>query len=79
MSTSSATQKKTVSVTLDPALYDEARRAGINLSATLATALLSELRATAARRWQQENQQGLDELNRITEENGLLSDRYRAF
>lgn len=72
-------QKKTVSVTLDPLLYDQARQAGVNLSALLAGALVSELRSTAAERWKKENYQALAELNRITEEHGLLSDEYRAF
>ena len=38
MPVSAMRHKKTVSVTLEPALLRQAREAGINLSATLATA-----------------------------------------
>lgn len=72
-------QKKTVSVTLEPALLEQAREAGLNLSAILSKALQHEIRTTAAERWKRENSEGLQELNRITEEHGLLSDEYRTF
>lgn len=72
-------QKKTVSVTLESTLLQQARDAGINLSATLAVALLREIRAHEIETWQQENKQALQELNRITDEHGLLSDEYRTF
>ncbi len=71
--------KKTVSVTLDPALLQQAREAGINLSAVLTAALQQEISASGAERWKQENRAGLQELNRITDEQGLLSDDYRTF
>ncbi|WP_274866099.1 type II toxin-antitoxin system CcdA family antitoxin [Serratia marcescens] len=29
--------------------------------------------------WREQNREALEELNRITEENGLLSDEYRTF
>ena len=38
--------KKTVSVTLDPALLQQARAAGLNLSSVLTTALEQEISAT---------------------------------
>lgn len=73
------TRKKTISLTLEPGLYQQAREAGINLSATLAKALKNEIRAVENLRWKRNNQQALQELNRITEEHGLLSDEYRKF
>ncbi|WP_413507647.1 type II toxin-antitoxin system CcdA family antitoxin [Serratia proteamaculans] len=30
-------------------------------------------------KWREENRPALEELNRISEENGLLSDEYRTF
>ncbi|MGU5542564.1 type II toxin-antitoxin system CcdA family antitoxin [Aeromonas hydrophila] len=71
--------KKTVSVTLEPTLLDRAREAGINLSATLTAALLCEIRESETARWKRENDQAMQELNRITDDHGLLSDDYRTF
>jgi len=71
--------KKTVSVTLEPALLRQAREAGINLSATLATALRNEIRESESERWKRTNRKAIQELNRITDEHGLLSDDYRTF
>ena len=44
MQATAARQKKTVSVTLEPMLVQQAKDAGINLSATLAEALQSKLK-----------------------------------
>ncbi|KAA9954787.1 antitoxin, partial [Salmonella enterica subsp. enterica serovar Enteritidis] len=52
---------------------------GINLSAVLTAALKEEISATGVERWKAENRAGLQELNRITDEHGLLSDDYRTF
>jgi len=71
--------KKTVSVTLEPALLRQAREAGINLSAILATALRHEIRESESERWKRTNRKAIQELNRITDEHGLLSDDYRTF
>lgn len=70
----SVRHKKTFSVTLEPVLLQQAREAGINLSA-----LKEEISATRVERWKAENRAGLQELNRITDEHGLLSDDYRTF
>lgn len=79
MPNTSVNQKKTVSVTVEPMLLQQAREAGLNLSAILTEALRQEIRGAAAKKWKQENSAGLQELNRITEEHGLLSDEYRTF
>ena len=79
MTISTMRQKKTVSVTLEPALLRQARDAGINLSATLATALKHEIRESQSEIWKRNNREAIKELNRITEEHGLLSDDYRTF
>ncbi|EPF15221.1 plasmid maintenance protein CcdA [Cedecea davisae] len=71
--------KKTVTVTLEPELIQEARAAGINLSQTLRNALKTEIKEIEAARWKKENEAAIDYLNQLTEENGLLSDTYRTF
>ncbi|MBD2783474.1 type II toxin-antitoxin system CcdA family antitoxin [Xenorhabdus sp. DI] len=71
--------KKTVSVTVSPELYQQAKQMGLNFSAILTQALISELKNAEAERWKRENKLGLEELNRITREHGLLSDQYRTF
>ncbi|WP_270827573.1 type II toxin-antitoxin system CcdA family antitoxin [Aeromonas sp. Y318-1] len=71
--------KRTVSVTLDPHLLERARATGINLSATLATALQREISDSEAEYWKRENRTAIETLNRINEEHGLLSDDYRTF
>ncbi|WP_395490403.1 type II toxin-antitoxin system CcdA family antitoxin [Cedecea davisae] len=71
--------KKTVTVTLEPELIQEARAAGINMSQTLRNALKAEIKAIEAARWKKENEAAIDYLNQLTEENGLLSDTYRTF
>lgn len=79
MTTVTVRQKKTVSVTLEPTLYKQARQVGINMSATLADALKREIRQAENLQWKRANKKALQELNRITDECGLLSDEYRTF
>jgi antitoxin CcdA len=71
--------KKTVSVTLEPMLLQQARDAGLNLSSLLADAVQKEIRLLETETWQRENRSGIQALNRITDEQGLLSDDYRTF
>jgi len=79
MTAAAVRQKKTVSVTLEPTLYKQARQAGINMSATLTDALKREIRHAENLQWKRANKKALQELNRITDEYGLLSDEYRTF
>ncbi|MEY0428010.1 type II toxin-antitoxin system CcdA family antitoxin, partial [Providencia rettgeri] len=71
--------KKSVSVTVAPELYEQARRAKLNLSAILACALQAELKRLEAQKWKNDNVEGFNELNRINEEYGLLSDKFKDF
>ncbi|MEW5561657.1 type II toxin-antitoxin system CcdA family antitoxin [Enterobacter asburiae] len=71
--------KKTVSVTLEPGLLQQARDAGLNLSAVLTDALKQAIDASGNERWKQENRAGLQELNLISDEHELLSDDFRTF
>ncbi|WP_275166550.1 type II toxin-antitoxin system CcdA family antitoxin [Citrobacter koseri] len=76
-----AKQRNTQSVTMtvERALLVRAREAGINLSATLTTALDAELRRHEAKKWQEENRESIDALNRFHDEHGCFSDEYRTF
>ncbi|MFL9598815.1 type II toxin-antitoxin system CcdA family antitoxin, partial [Aeromonas veronii] len=56
-----------------------ARAAGINLSATLATALQHEISGSEAERWKRDNREAIQTLNRMVEERGLFSDDHRTF
>lgn len=75
------TQRATQSVTMtvERALLCRAREAGINLSATLTAALDAELRQYEAKKWQEENYEALEALNRFHDEHGCFSDEYRTF
>lgn len=76
-----AKQRSTQSVTMtvERGLLNRARDAGINLSATLTAALDAELRRHATRKWQEENREALEALNRFHAEQGCFSDEYRTF
>lgn len=69
------TPKKTVTLTVDPDIYDHVRAAGVNISALLGLALENELRRIKAANWKSENREGLEDLNRFTEKHGLFSDQ----
>ncbi|EGA5110990.1 type II toxin-antitoxin system CcdA family antitoxin [Salmonella enterica] len=51
----------------------------MNLSATLTAALDAELRQYEAKKWQEENNEALEALNRFHDEHGCFSDEYRTF
>ncbi|MGM3224288.1 type II toxin-antitoxin system CcdA family antitoxin [Dickeya zeae] len=76
-----AKQRNTQSVTMtvERALLLRAREAGINLSATLTAALDAELRRHEAKKWQEENREAIDALNRFHDEHSCFSDEYRTF
>lgn len=71
--------KRSVNVTLDPELHEKAKLAGLNLSQLLTEKVKSTIHEIEMVEWRKENIAGLAELNRITEEYGLLSDDYRTF
>ncbi|MCL2894329.1 type II toxin-antitoxin system CcdA family antitoxin [Brenneria tiliae] len=76
-----AKERNTQSVTMavERTLLARAREAGINLSATLTAALDSELRHHEAKKWQEENMEAIEALNRFNDEQGCFSDEYRTF
>jgi len=76
-----------VALELDSEALAAAREAGIDLSELLVQALRRRLpnlhaseRAEAARRWQGENREAIDAVNRMIEEDGFVfSDGARTF
>ena len=71
--------KKTVNVTIDRDLFQRAKSLGVNVSSVLTDALSVRVRDIEIQQWREQNRAALEELNRITDENGLLSDEYRTF
>jgi len=74
-----AALKRAVTLTVDPALYDEVKQSGANMSAILNNALLEEQKRLQGERWKEENREGIQALNRFLEENGSFSDQVRRF
>jgi antitoxin CcdA len=66
--------KRTVSLSIDSELLDEARRINIDLSETLERHLRDLIRAVREQRWRQENAEAIAQYNRRVAERGLLSD-----
>jgi antitoxin CcdA len=71
--------KKPTNLSLNSDLLSKARKQKINLSATLEHALESELRKTERENWLKDNKNAIDSLNKLVEQNGLFSDKYRRF
>jgi antitoxin CcdA len=71
--------KRTVSVTLDDDLYLRARAHGLNLSQRLSMVIAQDLEEIERQQWKQRNREGLQELNRITEQCGNFADEHRKF
>ncbi|MGK3126449.1 type II toxin-antitoxin system CcdA family antitoxin [Candidatus Pantoea formicae] len=66
--------RQNVNLSIERKLLTKARDACMNLSRTLSRGIDEELRRFAASRWQEENTEGINTLNRINEETGFFSD-----
>lgn len=75
----SSTTKRSVNVSINASLVDEARSLGIPLSATLEAALRVRVKAERDRRWQEENREGIEQYNAMIERYGVFSDDVRLF
>ena len=62
-----------------PELVDEARRLGVNLSRAAEDGLRRAVAEEAARRWQEENAEGIRQMNAYVEKHGLPLAKYRMF
>lgn len=66
--------KRTVNLSIDAELLDEARRINVDLSETLEQHLRTLTRAAREQRWLLENAEAFEHYNRRVAEQGLLSD-----
>ena len=71
--------KRATNLTVDPALLDEARALGINLSATFEASLRDAVRARRAAEWLEENRTAIEGYNAWVAEHGLPLAQYREF
>ena len=71
--------KRAVNLSVAAPLVDEARSHGINLSATLESALEDALRRSRRERWIAENSDGIGAYNEHVDEHGAFSDKVRSF
>jgi antitoxin CcdA len=71
--------KKATNVSINSDLLQQARRLGINLSATFESALREKVRAEQREQWQRENTDAIRTYNQFVEENGTFGDGERTF
>lgn len=71
--------KRATNVSINSDLLQQARRLGINLSATFESALSDKVRAEQRERWQRENTDAIRAYNQFAEENGTFGDGERTF
>jgi len=69
--------KKATNLSVNSDLLNKARGLKINLSATLEQALAIQVKRTAREAWLSENREAIEELNELTNKNGLFSDSFR--
>ena len=74
-----ATTKKAANLSVRADLIEDARAYKINLSQTLETALVAELKKRREGEWLTQNKEAIAAYARFVEKHGLLSDRYRNF
>lgn len=75
----SAPTRKPINLPLDPALLQEARALGIDLSLAAEVGLRRAIAAARSAEWRRENAAALASSNTWVEQNGLPLARYRAF
>ena len=71
--------KRATNVSINSDLLQQARRLGINLSATFESALLDKVRAEQRERWQRENSDAIRAYNQFAEKHGTFGDSERTF
>ena len=71
--------KKPANLSINSDLLNEAKALKINLSATLESALLIELKAAYRNIWIAENKEAIDACNKLAESHGLFADNHRLF
>jgi len=71
--------KRAANVSVRSELLDSARAAGLNLSATLESALEGALAEEKRKRWREENREAIETYNEYVEKHGTFSDDVRGF
>ncbi|WP_290649886.1 type II toxin-antitoxin system CcdA family antitoxin [Aquisalimonas sp.] len=74
-----STRKRSVNLSLDAALVEDARAQGVNLSRFLEAHLREALREHRERLWQEENREAIREYNDAVAKRGSFGDRFRRF
>jgi antitoxin CcdA len=75
----SASNVKSVNVSLSPDILTQARELNLNLSVVLTEALIEKFRENKRDEWLRENQKSIDAINQWVDENGSFSDFQRSF
>jgi len=71
--------KRAANVSVRSDLLDSAREAGLNLSATLESALERALAEEKRKRWREDNREAVAAYNDYVEQHGAFSDDVRGF
>ena len=72
-------RRKATNLSLEAELVAEARRLGISLSRAAEDGLRRAVAEAAKRRWQEENAEGIRQMNAYVEKHGLPLAKYRMF
>ena len=74
-----ARRRRAVNLSLDAALIDEARAAGLNLSRTVEALLADEMKRRRWAAWQAANKDAIEAYNRLVERHGIAGEEFRPF
>lgn len=76
---SATVPKRATNVSIRGDLLTAARKAGVNLSATLERALQEELAEVDRKKWKEENRDAIEAYNDYVGKHGIFSDGSRSF
>ncbi len=71
--------KKSVNLSVNADLLEQAKASSINLSRALEATLEAQIKAEKRKRWLEENKQAIEAYNKRIEEHGVFSDGMRTF
>lgn len=74
-----STRRRATNIVLDPALVDNAKAAGINVSRACEAGLAAELKKVREEKWLEENCDAIAQWTEWTEKNGLILGKHRLF
>lgn len=76
MTSVAITRKRTINISVDPALLERAKSLALNVSAIASEALAAKVHEAEQERWCEENREAIATMNRFVAENGIpLSSR----